>query len=149
VCLACRAFHRACILFTAADHLRTNDTLPLNSLRFLVLDEADRMLEASFAPDLGTILAKLPSEGRQTLLFSATMTRSIQKLQELSSRPVFAFESKSDAEFELVERLEQHVRIGIHANRLEITTSSHCSLVSSILPHNSTCLFRKPSRSAT
>ncbi len=91
------------------------------------------MLEASFAPDLGTILAKLPSEGRQTLLFSATMTRSIQKLQELSSRPVFAFESKSDAEFELVERLEQHVRIGIHANRLEITTSSHCSLVSSLL----------------
>jgi hypothetical protein len=49
----------------------------------------------------------IPSEGRQTLLFSATMTRSITAIQEISTRPVFAFESKSDAEFELVEQLEQ------------------------------------------
>jgi ATP-dependent RNA helicase DDX49/DBP8 len=94
-----------------ADHMRTNDTLPLSALRFLVLDEADRMLEASFADDLAVILSKIPTEGRQTLLFSATLTRSIQKLQELSTRPVFSFESKSDAEFELVEKLDQYVRI--------------------------------------
>ena len=130
----------------AADHLRTNDTLPLNSLRFLVLDEADRMLEASFAPDLGTILGKLPSEGRQTLLFSATMTRSIQKLQELSSRPVFAFESKSDAEFELVERLEQHVResLCISQTTFPINAPSRDFLNHFLLLKRSTCLFRKP-----
>lgn len=49
--------------------------------RFLVLDEADRLLDPSFEGPLRSILAALPPDGRQTLLFSATMTQALVKLQ--------------------------------------------------------------------
>jgi ATP-dependent RNA helicase DDX49/DBP8 len=92
-----------------ADHIRSSDVAAtLGSLRFLVLDEADRLLEPGFAADMETVLGTLPVEGRQTLLFSATMTRSIAALQGLSDRPVFSFESASDAAFEVVEQLQQY-----------------------------------------
>ncbi len=48
-------------------------------IKFLVLDEADRMLDMGFMPDVTQIIDKLPKE-RQTLLFSATMPKEIQKL---------------------------------------------------------------------
>ncbi len=57
------------------DHLQQK-TIKLNSVKVLVLDEADRMLEMGFAPQLGAILDAVPKE-RQTLLFSATMPDSI------------------------------------------------------------------------
>lgn len=51
----------------------------LKHLRYLVLDEADRLLDASFADDLSSIVASLPdSKRRQTLLFSATLTEQIK-----------------------------------------------------------------------
>jgi ATP-dependent RNA helicase DeaD len=53
------------------DHLRSG-TLDLRALRLIVLDEADHMLDAGFAPDVERILAQTPST-RQTVLFSATM----------------------------------------------------------------------------
>jgi len=43
-----------------------------SSLQLLVLDEADRILDMGFAATLDAILDNLPTEGRQTLLFSAT-----------------------------------------------------------------------------
>lgn len=52
------------------DHLRRR-TLDVRGLRFLVLDEADQMLDQGFAPDVERILAATPSS-RQTALFSAT-----------------------------------------------------------------------------
>ena len=55
------------------DHLRQGN-LDLRSVRFLVLDEADEMLDKGFARDVESILARTPSE-RQTALFSATMPR--------------------------------------------------------------------------
>ena len=48
-------------------------------IRFLILDEADRMLDMGFLPDVNTIIDKIPKQ-RQTLLFSATMPKAIQKL---------------------------------------------------------------------
>ena len=60
------------------DHIGRG-SLDLSHLRFLVLDEADRMLDMGFMPDLRRIMAVLPA-GRQTMLFSATMPAEIAGL---------------------------------------------------------------------
>lgn len=60
----------------------------LSGIEILVLDEADRMLDMGFLPDVRRILAKLPAK-RQTLLFSATMPAPIRKLaNEILRDPV-------------------------------------------------------------
>jgi len=60
------------------DHLERG-TLDLTELRFLVLDEADEMLNMGFAEDVETILADTP-EDKQVALFSATMPAQIRRL---------------------------------------------------------------------
>jgi ATP-dependent RNA helicase DeaD len=61
--------------------LMNRHALMLNSARFVVLDEADEMLDLGFFEDVETILARCPS-GRQTALFSATMPPEIKRLAE-------------------------------------------------------------------
>ena len=62
--------------------------LPLKSIRVLVLDEADRMLDMGFADDLHSILEATPKQ-RQTLLFSATIPQSIREIsRELQRDPL-------------------------------------------------------------
>lgn len=65
------------------DHLRDTKGFHLRHVRYLVLDEADRMLSMDFEQELMEILDQLPAT-RQTLLFSATMTSQVQKLQRAS-----------------------------------------------------------------
>lgn len=60
------------------DHINRR-TIKLDHIRFLVLDEADEMLDMGFVDDMEEIMRNLPSE-RQTLLFSATMPRPILSL---------------------------------------------------------------------
>jgi ATP-dependent RNA helicase DeaD len=61
--------------------LMNRHELVLSDCRFVVLDEADEMLDLGFLEDVETILSRCPS-GRQTALFSATMPPEIKKLAE-------------------------------------------------------------------
>src|SRR3989339_807333 len=63
------------------DHVESRN-LMLNQVQILILDEADRMLDMGFMPDLLRILALLPKQ-RQTLLFSATFSDDIKKLAQV------------------------------------------------------------------
>ena len=62
------------------DHLKRN-TLRLNNTNFVALDEADRILDQGFAPQINQILQTVPKK-RQTLLFSATLPKEILRLSE-------------------------------------------------------------------
>jgi ATP-dependent RNA helicase DDX47/RRP3 len=66
------------------DHLQNTKGFSLKAIKYLVLDEADRMLSLDFEEAINTILAALPREGRRTYLFSATMTSKVAKLQRAS-----------------------------------------------------------------
>jgi ATP-dependent RNA helicase DDX49/DBP8 len=59
-----------------------------------VLDEADRMLEDNFGDQLQTIFSAVPKK-RQTLLFSATMTTSLQELKEVAMNKPFFWEPET------------------------------------------------------
>ena len=62
------------------DHIR-RQTIRLDHVRFLILDEADEMLDMGFVEDMEEIMRHLPEE-RQTMLFSATMPLSIRSLSK-------------------------------------------------------------------
>jgi len=77
------------------DHIM-RQSIDLSSLRAVVLDEADEMLDLGFREDLEFILGEAPDE-RQTLLFSATVPKSIAKLAESYQKDALRVVTKSEA----------------------------------------------------
>jgi ATP-dependent RNA helicase DDX47/RRP3 len=65
------------------DHLENTKGFSLRALKYLVMDEADKLLDLDFGPILDKILRVLPRE-RRTYLFSATMSSKVESLQRAS-----------------------------------------------------------------
>ncbi|XXG74485.1 hypothetical protein AAC387_Pa07g3192 [Persea americana] len=80
--------------------------------KFLVLDEADRVLDVGFEAELRVIFQYLPKD-RQTLLFSATMTNNLQALHQLSANRAYFYEAYEG--FKTVDTLKQQY-VFIHKN---------------------------------
>eukprot|EP01098_Paradermamoeba_levis_P000648 TRINITY_DN1071_c0_g1_i5.p1 TRINITY_DN1071_c0_g1~~TRINITY_DN1071_c0_g1_i5.p1 ORF type:complete len:389 (+),score=141.51 TRINITY_DN1071_c0_g1_i5:175-1341(+) len=86
------------------DHLRNAQSIDLDDLEILILDEADRLLELGFKEELEELIKSCP-KGRQTMLFSATMTTEVDNLVSLSlQHPVRV---SVDPLFQVAQTLEQ------------------------------------------
>jgi ATP-dependent RNA helicase RhlE len=85
------------------DHLEQK-TINLKEMGILVLDEADRMLDMGFEPQIKKILAAMPTE-RQTMLFSATMPAKISKIaQQYMKSPLRVEVARAGTSAEMVEQ---------------------------------------------
>jgi ATP-dependent RNA helicase DDX47/RRP3 len=84
------------------DHLENTKGFSLRALKYLVMDEADRLLDLDFGPILDKILKVLPRE-RHTYLFSATMSSKVESLQRAS--------------------LKDPVRVSISANKYQTVST--------------------------
>ena len=98
------------------DHVESRN-LMLNQVQILILDEADRMLDMGFMPDLKRILTLLPRQ-RQTLLFSATFSDDIKKLaQDFLANPVTVEAERRNT---AAETVKQSVLMVDHGNKFSV-----------------------------
>ncbi len=97
------------------DHI-SNRHINLSGLEVLVLDEADRMFDMGFLPDIRRIVSHVPAR-RQTMLFSATMPVDIRKLAgEVLADPVTVqvkFASPAETVSHALYPVEQHLKTGL------------------------------------
>ncbi|XP_030457077.1 DEAD-box ATP-dependent RNA helicase 10-like isoform X1 [Syzygium oleosum] len=89
------------------DHLSNTKGFSLRMLKYLVLDEADRLLNEDFEKSIDEILNAIPRE-RRTYLFSATMTKKVKKLQRACLRNPVKIEAAS--KYSTVDTLKQQYR---------------------------------------
>ncbi|OWR53508.1 putative ATP-dependent RNA helicase DDX47 like protein [Danaus plexippus plexippus] len=87
------------------DHLENTKGFNLKALKYLVMDEADRILNMDFEVEVDKILRVIPRE-RRTYLFSATMTKKVQKLQRASLQDPVKVEVST--KYQTVEKLQQY-----------------------------------------
>ena len=88
-----------------ADHLANTKGFSLRKLKFLIFDEADRLLSMDFEKQINLILTQIPKQ-RNTYLFSATMTSKVQKLQRASLQDPIKIEVNT--KYKTVDTLEQN-----------------------------------------
>ena len=86
-----------------ADHLANTKGFNLRKLKFLIFDEADRLLSMDFEKQINLILTQIPKQ-RNTFLFSATMTTKVQKLQRASLND--AVKVEVNTKYKTVDTLE-------------------------------------------
>ncbi|KAL2927847.1 DEAD-box ATP-dependent RNA helicase 10 [Bienertia sinuspersici] len=86
------------------DHLTNTKGFSLRTLKYLVLDEADKLLNADFEKSLDDILKVIPLK-RRTFLFSATMTKKVKKLQRACLRNPVKIETTT--KYSTVDTLKQ------------------------------------------
>ncbi|KAL7191836.1 hypothetical protein ACSBR2_023832 [Camellia fascicularis] len=86
------------------DHLSNTKGFSLRTLKFLVLDEADRLLNEDFEKAIDELLSVIPRE-RNTYLYSATMTKKVRKLQRACLRNPVKIEAAS--KYSTVDSLKQ------------------------------------------
>jgi ATP-dependent RNA helicase RhlE len=94
-----------------------------SQLEYLVLDEADRMLDMGFLPDIRRILNQLPKK-RQTLMFSATLSKEIESLtHEFQHSPKIVQIGKranpAETVTQLVYEVAKHLKMALLAHLLE------------------------------
>lgn len=87
------------------EHLEKTKGFNLVALKYLILDEADRILNMDFEKEIDKILEQVPRD-RRTFLFSATMTQKVAKLQRASLKDPVRIEVSS--KFQTVDHLKQH-----------------------------------------
>jgi len=87
------------------DHLENTKGFNLKQLKFLVMDEADRILNQDFEVELNKILRCIPTD-RRSMLFSATMTKKVAKLQRASLKDPVKVEVSGS--YQTVEKLLQY-----------------------------------------
>lgn len=100
------------------DHMRNSASFTVEGVEILVLDEADRMLEDGFANELNEILQEIP-KSRQSMLFSATMSSSVDNLIRIGmNKPArIMVDSQKTTVTTLVQefvrlRSNEHMRLG-------------------------------------
>ncbi|XP_028418244.1 probable ATP-dependent RNA helicase DDX47 [Dendronephthya gigantea] len=86
------------------DHLENTKGFNLRPLKFLVMDEADRILNMDFEKEVDKLLKVIPKQ-RRTYLFSATMTKKVKKLQRASLQDPVKVEVST--KYTTVEKLVQ------------------------------------------
>merc|ERR1711931_262748 len=87
------------------DHFKNTKGFNLKSLKFLVMDEADRILNMDFEAEMDEILRQIPSD-RRTYSYSATMTKKVAKLQRASLKDPVKVSVSS--KYQTVETLIQY-----------------------------------------
>ncbi|MCB8817745.1 DEAD/DEAH box helicase [Desulfosporosinus shakirovi] len=100
------------------DHLNRG-TLRLQHVKMVVLDEADEMLDMGFIEDIESLLREVPAEGRQVLLFSATMPPGIRRLaQTYMNAPRSVTVSRDELTVPLIDQVFYETRESIKVDAL-------------------------------
>ncbi|KAL2426194.1 ATP-dependent RNA helicase DRS1 [Exophiala dermatitidis] len=121
------------------DHMRNSASFVVENIEILVLDEADRMLETGFEDELNEILRTIP-KGRQTMLFSATMTDSVDKLVRVGmNRPV---RLSVDAKKSTVSGLVQEF-VRLRPGRENLRLATLCVLCKNFFTERTIIFFRQ------